>query len=116
MRNSPRKRAGSSSCANPVEFTNFNQLARAHIGALRHLAAEQHAIRNAALLKKPDLIEKLKQHFLHQHGVDLDNNEANQGAHCEDGGGVPSGSPISQTIDKLRNRIQVMGENRFYLF
>jgi predicted small metal-binding protein len=48
------------------------------------------------LLRKPDVLEKLKHHFQEEHGL-----------RPEDGETSHEVSPISQTIDKLRSRIKV---------
>jgi len=103
MRNSPRKRSGTTSCSTPVEIFSLQQLNRIHVGELRHLAAEKHGIRNATLLKKPDLLVKLKEHFETKHGVELEDEKEGPGTDL---------SPISQTIDKLRNRIKEKKNNK----
>jgi len=97
MRNSPRKRSGAASCSTPVEIFSVQQLVRTPIGELRHLAAEKHGIRNAALLKKPELLNKLREHFDLRHGLELRDDKDETGLEV---------SPISQTIDKLRSRIK----------
>ncbi len=65
-------------------------------GELRNLAAAKHGIRSAALLRKPDVLEKLKNHFQEEHGLRQEEGETSHEV-----------SPISQTIDKLRSRIKV---------
>jgi len=97
MRNSPRKRSGAASCSTPVEIFSLQQLLRTPIGELRHLAAEKHGIKNAALLKKPELLNKLREHFDLRHGLELRDDKDDSGLEV---------SPISQTIDKLRSRIK----------
>ena len=77
---------------------SLQQLNKLSIGELRHLAAEKHGIKNAGLLKKPDLLARLKEHFQARHGVELEDEKEEVG---------PELSPISQTIDKLRSRIKV---------
>lgn len=99
MRNSPRKRAGQAAhCTAPVEIASMHQLSKKPLGELRNLATAKHGIKSAALLRKPDVLEKLKHHFQEEHGLDVRGEE----------GGEPSHelSPISQTIDKLRSRIK----------
>jgi hypothetical protein len=66
---------------------------------LRNLASAKHGIKSAALLRKPDVLEKLKHHFQEEHGLDLSAEEGDPPPH--------ELSPISQTIDKLRSRIKV---------
>jgi len=103
MRNSPRKRSGATSCSTPVEIFSLQQLNKLNIGELRHLAAEKHGIKNAGLLKKPDLLARLKEHFETRHGVELEDEREEVG---------PELSPISQTIDKLRSRIKEKKNNK----
>ena len=98
MKSSPRKRSGPSSCTTPVEIFSVQQLNRIPTSELRTLATEKHGIKNAGLLKKPDLLAKLREHFESKHGVELKDDS-------EEGG--QEVSPISQTIDKLRSRIKV---------
>ena len=98
MRNSPRKRSGATACSTPVEIFSLHQLNGISIGELRHLAAEKHGVKNAALLKKPELLTKLREHFETRHGLELKDEREDTGLEV---------SPISQTIDKLRNRIKV---------
>jgi len=97
MRNSPRKRSGATACSTPVEIFSLHQLNGISIGELRHLAAEKHGVKNAALLKKPELLTKLREHFETRHGLELKDEREDTGLEV---------SPISQTIDKLRNRIK----------
>ena len=73
-------------------------VSRIAIGELRHLAAEKHGIKNAGLLRKPDLLARLKEHFESRHGLELQDEREE---------GNLEVSPISQTIDKLRSRIKV---------
>ena len=98
MRHSPRKRSGASSCSTPVEIFSFQQLNTIPLGELRHLASEKHGIKNAVVLKKPELLSKLKEHFESRHGQELNDEKEEVVAEL---------SPISQTIDKLRSRIKV---------
>jgi predicted small metal-binding protein len=65
---------------------------------LRNLAAAKHGIKSAALLRKPDVLERLKHHFQEEHGLDM---------RAEEPESSHDVSPISQTIDKLRSRIKV---------
>eukprot|EP00088_Acartia_fossae_P051603 TRINITY_DN5799_c0_g1_i1.p1 TRINITY_DN5799_c0_g1~~TRINITY_DN5799_c0_g1_i1.p1 ORF type:complete len:619 (+),score=173.67 TRINITY_DN5799_c0_g1_i1:103-1959(+) len=117
MRNSPRKRgSGAVSCSTPVEIFTTQQLIKIPLGELRNLASEKHGIQNAGLMKKPELHRKLKEHFEHRHGVNLKGWEA----HLESLGGLQtqthhtpdSSLPISQTIDRLRNRIKDKTSNQ----
>jgi len=101
MRNSPRKRgSGAVSCTTPVEIFTIPQLMKIPLGELRNLASEKHGIQNAGLMKKPELHRKLKDHFESRHSVVL------QGGGSEAEHFPDSQSNISQTIDKLRNRIK----------
>jgi len=62
------------------------QLARLAIGELRYQAGELHGIKNASLMSRADLVERLSKHILTVHGVDLDE----QGGH------------VGATVDRLR--------------
>jgi len=86
MRSSPRKRSGHTSCQGEVAVTTVGQLARLAIGELRYQAGELHGIKNASLMSRADLVERLSKHFLTVHGVDLDE----QGGH------------VGATVDRLR--------------
>lgn len=98
MRNSPRKRSGPTSCSTPVEIFSLQQLNRTQLGELRNLATEKHGIKNAATLRKPELLSRLREHFETRHGLELKDDKVDAGQEV---------SPISQTIDKLRSRIKV---------
>ena len=86
MRSSPRKRSGHTSCQGEVSVTTVGQLARLAIGELRYQAGEQHGIKNASLMSRADLVERLSKHFLTVHGVDL----------------VEQGGHAGATVDRLR--------------
>jgi len=90
MRSSPRKRSGLSSCQGEVTVDSVGQLSRLTMGELRHQAGEMHGIKNASLMSRADLVERLARHFLSGHGVDLEG----------------EGGQIGVTIDRLRNRIR----------
>ncbi len=107
MKSSPRKKSGPSSCSTPVEIFSIQQLNRIPTSELRSLATEKHGIKNARLLKKPDLLSELREHFKNKHGVELKDI-------TEEGG--QDVSPISQTIDKLRRRIKVHQQYIFCAF
>ena len=81
-----------------IIFNHFH-LIRIPVGELRHLAADKHGIKNAGLLRKPDLLEKLREHFESRHGLELQDDKEEDNSQ--------EVSPISQTIDKLRSRIKV---------
>jgi len=91
MRSSPRKRSGHTSCQGEVTVSSVGQLARLTMGELRHQAGELHGIKNASLMSRADLVERLGRHFLSGHGVDL---------------GTGEGGQIGLTVDRLRNRIK----------
>jgi len=80
MRSSPRKRSGLTSCQGEVAVTNIGQLARLAMGELRYQAGEVHGIKNASLMSRADLVERLAKHFLAVHGVDLEEQGGHVGA------------------------------------
>ena len=102
MRSSPRKRSGAATCSTPVEIFSLQQLLKIPIGELRHLAAEKHSIKNVALLKKPELLTKLREHFESRHGLQLTDEKTEEREEVV----TQDVSPISQTIDRLRSRIK----------
>ena len=107
MRSSPRKtREEGARCegALPSGVETTAQLARLPIVELRHQATAVHGLRNAAVLGRQELVERLGRHFREEHGLVL-----------EEGGQVV----IGDTIDRLRCRIRggqgeggVEGESR----
>jgi len=90
MRSSPRKRPGHTSCQGEVTVSSVGQLARLGMGELRHQAGELHGVKNASLMSRSDLVERLSRHFEASHGVQLE--------------GGPG--QIGGTIDRLRTRIR----------
>ena len=78
-------------------------------------AATNHGLLSAAHMKKTEVLSKLREHYQAVHGIHLEKVAEPPAAASEsNGGGVEDdvevtssdGSHISQTIDKLRNRIK----------
>jgi len=68
-----RERGGGAvGCSGQVITESKAALARLSIGELRYHAGEIHGIRNASLLSRADLVERLCKHFLVSHGVDIE--------------------------------------------
>jgi len=107
MRNSPRKRAGVATCSARVNYESEYDMARTPVGELRHEAISCHGLKIGTTTKKPEVIHCLKEHFLSHHGVAI-----KAGTPASESGGDASdvsgqdNHPVSETIDRLRNRIQ----------
>jgi hypothetical protein len=98
MRSSPRKvreeERVTARCLGelPPGLETLGQLARLPIVELRQQAGQLHGLRNAAVLGRQDLVERLAKHFQAAHGLELEG---------DGGNGV-----IGDTIDRLRTRIR----------
>jgi len=68
-----RERGGEGvGCMGQIKFESKTALLRLSIGELRYHAGEIHGVRNASLLSRADLVDRLCKHFLVSHGVDLE--------------------------------------------
>lgn len=113
MRNSPRKRVGAVNCDAPVTYSSEYDMARTPVGELRHEAIACHHLKIGNTMKKPEVINCLKEHFTSHHGVVIKKTETSA-SESEDVSQDSSSSemigpdshPVSETIDRLRNRIQ----------
>jgi len=115
MRSSPRKRVGAVSCGAPVTYSSEYDMARTPVGELRHEAIACHHLKIGNTMKKPEVINCLKEHFTNHHGVNIkktetsaSESEENQDPSSE----IPDNHPVSETIDRLRNRIQNKKEGK----
>jgi len=109
MRSSPRKRSGAAGCSSPILYASEHDMLKTPIGELRHEASTFHGVKNANTMKKVDVIAKLKEHFRDHHGVHIDKhadeNVTKEDFATADNVGADN-HPVSETVDKLRTRIQ----------